>query len=62
VNFQSQTITGVTSTSVDWADLNTGTLTNGATMVAFEIRDSSAGGGGGAVLRKNSLLRVGMGR
>lgn len=48
-NWHLQTVTGVTSTNVPWADLNAGAGTNlGATLLAFTIKNAAAGGGGNA--------------
>lgn len=48
-NWHLQTITGVTSTNVPWADLNAGAGTNlGATLAALIIKNAAAGGGGNA--------------
>lgn len=45
--WQLQALTGVTSASVDWTDLNTNTGTSlGATALAFIIKNSAGGGGG----------------
>lgn len=44
-NFQIQTRTGSTSTSVDWDDLATGASPIGAALMAFEITHAAGGGG-----------------
>lgn len=44
-NWHIQTVTGVTSTTVDWADLNAGAGTNlGGALAALIIKNASAGG------------------
>lgn len=58
-NWELETITGVTSTNVDWADLNAGAGTNlGGTLAALIIKNA-AGGGGATLAGRLSLLGAG---
>lgn len=58
-NWHLETITGVTSTNVDWADLNAGAGTNlGASLAALIIRNAGGGGGGGQAPRSMHQYRM----
>lgn len=58
-NWHLQTVTGVTSTNVPWADLNAGAGSNlGATLAALIIKNAAAGGGGGQAPRSMHQYRL----
>lgn len=52
-NWHIETVTGVTSTTVDWVDLNAGAGTNlGGTMSGLIIRVAAGGGGTGIIQKR----------
>ncbi len=52
-NWHIESVTGVTSTTVDWVDLNAGAGTNlGGTLSGLIIRVASGGGGGTGIIKK----------
>lgn len=63
-NWHLQSVTGVTSTNVPWADLNAGVGTNlGAALAALIIKNAAAGGAtwGPLLAQQNNRLVVGYG-
>lgn len=63
-NWHLQSVTGVTSTNVPWADLNAGAGTNlGAALAALIIKNAAAGGAtwGPLLAQQNNRLVVGYG-